>query len=492
MQQERVRYMAEPVRPMRGHASAGGLRHQVLKGGAFLVGREFISILLSLAGVLVVTRIIGPTAYGSYAAALGVSQYVVGLCQGGIGVYLVRAASDTGDRPFLVASNLLLALAMVLFVVTQASMPIITSWLNVAGFDQLLKVLLVTLPFQAAATVATAKLERALDFKRIAMVELCSQLIYYAIAVPMALTGFGVWSLVCGWCFQQIITCVILHIVADYVPRPAWSKVLVCDIARYSLGFSFAAWTWHLRALINPFIVGHFMDARAVGYVSLAVRIVEMMTIAKAIVWRLSVAAFSRIQNEPAKLLQAINYGMELQTLAIAPPLLAFAWFGNWFIPFLFGSEWVPVMKVFPFIALSYVINTQFNMHSSALFVLKKNLDVFLFNLANVVLFSVVAWFATPRLGIVGYGWGEIGAFVSYFLLHQSITRQLGMPDYRLVVMWCAATAIGLFWKDIGLWAIAVPFVALLWPNSLTRLRWIWQTMRDSDDPISPGAEAKS
>ena len=78
---------------MRNPNPAGGLRHQILRGGAFLIGREMLSICLSLLGVLIITRIIGPSAYGSYAAALGVSQYVVSLCQGGIGIYLVRAAA---------------------------------------------------------------------------------------------------------------------------------------------------------------------------------------------------------------------------------------------------------------------------------------------------------------------------------------------------------------------------------------------------------------
>ena len=101
----------------------------------------------------------------------------------------------------------------------QAATGLISSWVNVPGFDRLLRVLLLALPFQALSTVATAKLERALDFRRIAIVEFTSQLIYYAIAVPMALMGFDVWSLVAGWCVQQVLTCLILHVAAGYVPK---------------------------------------------------------------------------------------------------------------------------------------------------------------------------------------------------------------------------------------------------------------------------------
>ena len=63
-----------------------------------------------------------------------------------------------------------------------------------------------------------------------------------------------------------------------------WNKEIAFDIGRYSIGFCISAWTWQLRSLINPFIVGHFMDARAVAYVGLCVRIVEMLTLTKTVV----------------------------------------------------------------------------------------------------------------------------------------------------------------------------------------------------------------
>lgn len=462
------------------------IKQQILKGGAFLVGREFMSLLLGLIGVFIITRIIGPVQYGSYAAAFGVYQYLVSLSQGGIGIYLVRVSDTSSERSFFVASTLLLIIALFLFALLQAGTGTISSWMNVAGFDILLRALLLSLPFQTLSVAATAKLERALDFKRIATVELASQLIYYTIALPMALAGFGVASLVTAWCVQQVATCILLHLAAGYIPRLIWDAQIASDIGRYSIGFCISAWTWQLRTLINPFIVGHFMDARAVGYVGLSIRIVEMLTVAKMIVWRLSVAALARIQNNKKALLTAINYGAQLQTLAIAPPLLAFAWFGGWLIPLLFGSQWTPVVELFPFIALSYLINAQFSMHAAALYVLHRNLDVFLFNFSNVVLFAAASWLAIPKFGILGYGWGEVVAFISYLLLHRSISRLLGSPNYRVVAIWCVGTTLGLYWRHLGLWAIGAPFVALLWPSSLMRLRWFWAAFWGREHLLDP------
>ena len=59
--------------------------------------------------------------------------------------------------------------------------------------------------------------------------------------------------------------------------------------------------------------------------------------------------------------------GMQLQTLALAPVLLGFSWVGGLFLPQLLGDRWAPILDVFPFIAVSYLTNALFNMHSSVL-----------------------------------------------------------------------------------------------------------------------------
>src|ERR1700677_1317251 len=84
-----------------------GLRGPIFEGGALLMGRQVVSMGLSLVGLLVITRIIGPTAYGPYVAALGICQYAQNLGQAGIGVYLVRASGDVTERTFDVATTLL-------------------------------------------------------------------------------------------------------------------------------------------------------------------------------------------------------------------------------------------------------------------------------------------------------------------------------------------------------------------------------------------------
>jgi PST family polysaccharide transporter len=436
-----------------------------------LMGRQILSMGLSLIGLLVITRIIGPAAYGPYVAALGICQYAQNLGQAGIGVYLVRAAGEVTERTYDVATTLLTISAVGLMVILEASLGLIAQWIPMPGLAPLLAVLLISVVFQTIAVGASARLERALDFRRVAMIEMTGQLLYYACAVPLVFTGFGVWSLVTGWCLQQFFLCLAFHIAARYRPKLAWDAATVRAMLSYTLGYAASDWLWQLRGLVNPLIVGHFLPAEAVGQVGLAIRMLELLSFTKTVAYRLSVAVLAKVQQEPAKLIEAATDGMRLQTLALGPVLLGFSWFGGILLSLVFGPRWDPVMSVYPYLALSYLTNAQFNIHSSILYVLHRNWAVSWFHIVHIVLFAGAAWFAVDRFGIIGYGYAEMVALLSYPVIHRSVQKAVGSPAYGISALWWAAIAIGLFWRQLGLWDIALPIVALLCPPSLRQLQ---------------------
>lgn len=435
------------------------------------MGRQLVSMGLSLIGLLVITRIIGPAAYGPYVAALGICQYAQNLGQAGIGVYLVRASGEVTERTFDVATTLLLISGIGLVVILEAGLGLIAQWIPMPGLPPLLAVLLISVIFQTIAVGASARLERALDFRSVAIIEMTGQLLYYACSLPLVFIGFGVWSLVAGWCLQQFFLCIAFHVAARRIPKLAWDGAIVRAMLNYTLGYAASDWLWQLRGLVNPLIVGHFLSAEAVGQVGLAIRMLELLSFTKTVAYRLSVAVLAKVQHNPAKLIEAATDGMRLQTLALGPVLIGFAWFGGVLLSLVFGNRWDPVMLIYPYLALSYLTNAQFNIHSSILYVLHRNWAVTWFHIVHVVLFAGAAWILVDRFGIVGYGYAEMVALLSYPVIHRSVRKAVGSPDYGISALWWAAIAMGLFWRQLGYWDLAVPIIALLCPPSYRQLK---------------------
>ena len=57
-------------------ADTTGLRRKVLRGGSLMLARQAIGVVISLVGVILVTREIGPAQYGRFAACIGIYMWL--------------------------------------------------------------------------------------------------------------------------------------------------------------------------------------------------------------------------------------------------------------------------------------------------------------------------------------------------------------------------------------------------------------------------------
>lgn len=455
------------------------LRQAALKGGAYLAGRQVVSIFLKLIGVMLITRVLGPAGYGAYVSAFNVYTYATLIGQVGVGVYLLRQEGEIAERSYATAYTILLAVAAVLLFALEAGTDELAGWIDVDGFEGAMRVIVFALPFQLLAVPATVRVERRLDYRSVAMLEITGQLAYYLIAIPLVTIGYGPTALAAAWLMQQVVTCIAAHIAAKTIPRFAFDPATAKGMAHYASTFSLANWIWQLRMLVNPLIVGPALGAQAVGLIGMTIGLLEMLSIIKTIAWRLSVAILAKIQSDVGRLRTAVTEGMELQTLAIGTTLLGFGWTGHVIVPHLFGERWAGVMDIYPYIALGYFTNALFNMHSSVLSLLLRNGHVAVFHFVHIALFGVTAWFLVPRLGIQGYGYSELMALFSYGVIHFYAAKAIGSPRYVPTVLWWSAVALGLFWREIGLWTIVLPFIALAVPPSPQRLMFYFRKVRE-------------
>lgn len=447
------------------------LRTQALRGGTYLALRQAIGMVVSVGGVLLLTRAIGPQQYGLYAAAFSMYMYLQNLSQLGVSVYLVRREGEESLEVYHQAFTLLLLLGLGGMLVGLLGHPILEGWVRLEGFGSVAQVMFLGLPVTLLTQVPLARLERNLDYKRVAMVELWNQLFYYLVALPLAFRGAGVWAPVTGWWAQQLQAIGLFYWSAGYRPRFCWNRDLVKQMVGYSLGYSASIWVWQLRTLVNPLLVSRYVGAEAVGYVALAIRLVEVLSFVKSATWRIAIATLARVQGDRTRLVKAVNDGMGLQILALGPLLVGLAWVGPWLLPLLFGPRWMPVIAVYPFISLSYLSNAMFNLHSSALYVLQRNWTVTVFHVVHIVLFVGSALLLVPRLGLVGYGWAEVVALGSYSVIHVYLVRNIGSPDYQLAGLWWIAFGLALFTHQLGWWVILGLVMVALWPGTRQKLR---------------------
>jgi PST family polysaccharide transporter len=236
---------------------------------------------------------------------------------------------------------------------------------------------------------------------------------------------------------------------------------------------------WYVRNLINPLIVGRFAGETVVGQVALAIRMLDVLSFVKAATYRISISALAQMQSDVGRLRRAVSEGMELQILAMGPVLVLASWIGPMLFPPIFGREWLPVMAIFPWLAIAYLGSAAFNLHCSTLYVLRRNWEVTVFHICYVLLFAIWSAAFVPRFGIFGYGWAEGIAVLTYGIAHLYIAECIGSPDYSVALLWLAAFTLALFSHQLGIWVIGVLVLVLLLPVSRHRILNYIKSLRE-------------
>jgi len=435
----------------------GELRQQVLRGGFYLVGRQAIALVVSVIGVTFLVRLIGPTNYGLFTGASSITFVLGVLGTYGLDVYLVRRERAVGGEDYDQAFTLLAISAVVVGSTAFWLGPLLLNLVVESRFAPPLRVLAFSLPFTLLAAPALASLERSLNYRVVAIIEMTGQFLYYGVALGLALGGAGLWSPVAAYFSLQVWLMGTTYAATAYRPALVWRRALIREMLAYGFSFSLSNWLWQLRGLVNPLVVGHYVGPAAVGFVGLAARLVEVAAFVRTAAWRLSIAAFGRVQRDVARFRRVVEEAMALQVLAVGPLLAGLGTVGPWLLPAIFGDRWHPVVRVFPYIALGMIFQAVFTMQTSVLYVVGRGRSVIPVNALHITLFAGGALVCVPAVGFVGYGLAELIALAGYLLLDRQ-TRKVFSVSYADALPWVLA--------------FTPPLFALYLPPALVPLLW--------------------
>lgn len=393
--------------------------------------------MLSLGAVLVLTRLIGPTDYGLYAAAYQVTTFLALLARLGVDAWLVCRERDTPegyDQAFTIVavSGILLATAGLALTAVADSL-----W-NDPRFVSPVRVMLLILPITVLSAPAQARLERSLRYRAVAALELTGQLAYLAVAFAAALAGAGVGAPIAGYLTWQLWTWIGAAVLARQPPRWHWSRAEAVPLLRFAAGYSASRLIGQTRTLVNPVVVGGLLGPAAVGIVALAIRIGEALSFLRSAIWRIGLPALSRVQHDPRRFRAALEDAMGYQVLAVGPFLAVFALVAPAVVPAVFGERWQHVTEVFPPLAVALLIHALYNPTTAAMHVKGRNGAVLRFYVAHFVVFATASYVLVDAVGIAGYGWAELVAIGTYAVLHRAAQSTIGF-GYAAALPWLIA-----------------------------------------------------
>jgi PST family polysaccharide transporter len=390
----------------------------------------------------------------------------------GVDIYLIRQEEEPSAQDYHQAFTLLLLLGLAGTGLAFVALPLIGRWTGLEGLGPVATVLFAGLSVSLIARVPLALLERALEFRKVALIELSKLLVLYPVAIPLAYQGLGPLAPAAGWWASLLLSLGLAYYMSGYRPRFYWDIGRIRAMVGFGMGYAAAEWVWMLNQLVNPLVVGRYLGAEAVGQIGLVIRLVESIhNIAAVPISRISLPVFVRVREDRVRLVKALNEAVILQIMSLGPILAGVGLIAPWIVPLLLGPEWLPALVVYPFLATSYLTGSAVALHASVLYLLGKAWVVATQRLAHTALFVSAALFLVPRLGLIGYGWTDMVALPTFLLLLVWVLVYVGTPISVPAVVWYVAWVLPLFSWQLGHWTWISVIVPFLLPTTRRELR---------------------
>jgi len=310
--------------------------------------------LVTLAGLVVLARLLAPDDFGLVAFALAYITYVSAMGDLGTGAALIywRSRQEDAARVTFVVG---VAMGLAWLCATILLAPSIAEFFGNDAGAPVLVTLAWSIPLQALGSTHEALCRKSLRFGVWLVAELGFAIAKALISVGLALGGFGVWSLVWGHLAGHLMRTALLWAVVPWRPALAMPWDLVRPMFAY--GRSIVALNV-LSAIVHHsdlIVVARFLGVTALGFYQMAAKVPEMtITLLVRAVSYVLFPALSRAHaagHDAAGTYLAALQGVALVTV---PAAVGLALLAEPLVLLLFGEQWaasIPVVRVLGVVA---------------------------------------------------------------------------------------------------------------------------------------------
>jgi O-antigen/teichoic acid export membrane protein len=376
-----------------------GVRWGVIASVATQVGR--------LGFVAVLMRLLGPENFGI------VGQASVYIAVTYIFLHLGTAASII-QRPRLERAEIgsawwiNVALGSFLAGATLVVAPALAGFFRTEQLTAVLRVLSICCVLKALAVVPTALLYRNMRFRSLGAAEITSTLIGGALAVAAAANGAGYWALV-----VQTVTMDAVYLAAlvwiSGLPETAWSASAARGLWSFSSRVMGAELVRYVSENSDKFLVARFLGATALGFYSLAYRVLLLPVLMLEQAGRVILPTFSRLQGDRERLARVVLKASESVALVVCPAMTLTVVCAPIAVPAVLGEAWAPAVLPLQLLA---AMTVQYMLSAiTGPVVLAVGRADWEFRWSLVVMVGALVAFS------VGLQWGITGVAASYLVM---------------------------------------------------------------------------
>jgi O-antigen/teichoic acid export membrane protein len=346
------------------HASprdAARLTVQTIRGilwsGIGQVGIQALGFIVSV----VLARLLSPQEYGVFAATAVLTGLLGAFGGGALTAALVQRADVTGedlDTSFWVAMGLGGAMALLLIMSAHP----IAIFFREPLIAPLLMAQAIGVVLAPLGAVHAALLSRRMDFRSLARVDLMTVAGSGVLAIGMALSGWGVWSLVVPGLAGTGLGVLALWRLVPWRVQGGIDRESLLRLGRFSVSVLAFDVLNYVRGNVDYLVLGRVLGTRPLGLYYLAYNITTIpQTRMVPIITRVLFPALSAVQHDLPRLRNAYAQAVRYVSLVTFPLLAGLAILASEFVLAVFGIHWVeavPLVRILCIAGVLYSLGT--------------------------------------------------------------------------------------------------------------------------------------
>jgi len=221
-----------------------------------------------------------------------------------------------------------------------------------------MRVISLGLLFNSFGLIQSVILLKNIDFKKQASISVTAITVSGLVAVGMAYSGFGIWSLVALNVIRTAINTILLWLKSTWVPALVFCKKSFNEIYSFSKNLLFSGLISTIYENAYYFVIGKFFSTTELGYYTRAEQFKYIPSQGMTeIINRVSFPVLSSIQDNPVALKEGYKKLIKITMFISFVFMIGMASISESLIIFLIGEKWIVAaeyLRLLSFVGMVY------------------------------------------------------------------------------------------------------------------------------------------
>jgi O-antigen/teichoic acid export membrane protein len=308
------------------------------------VGR-FASAAVVFGGTVALARLLEVRDFGIVQICFMVVDLATKVGDFGFGAAIVQRREEVSREQVNTLFLVDLGLKVVFFVALMAARPGIAAYFAEPKVAEILPAIGIYMVVDCFSLPALTLLTRRLQFGAVARIDVIVRASEMILAIGLALSGMGLWSLVWSRILASSLSAVLACVAAGWAPGVSVDVRGSVPLLRFGGWLFVRNIAYYLAENVDYFVIGRVLGVRQVGFYSKAF---EIMRMPQARVTRalnaVLFSAFSRLQDEPERVASGFRKAVLVTSLVSTPALIGLAVVAPEFVLLVLGEKWMPMV----------------------------------------------------------------------------------------------------------------------------------------------------